>query len=327
MLDPRDGKTMLAAARTGHLGPTVFRSADNGKTWKEAATPPAFDPASGRVVDHTFWLTPGHASQPGVWFAGTSPQGLFRSDDGGANWKGVTGFNAHPQRKAWCGGDQDGTPDGPKLHSVLIDPRDANHMYISMSSGGTFESIDGGRDWHPLNAGVRADFQPNPDLEYGHDPHCVRFAAGNPDRLYQQNHCGIFRLDRPATRWQDIGMGMPKSVGYVGFPMVPHPHDANTAWVFPMDGTDVWPRISPGGKPAAYRTRDGGKTWKRQADGMPKSQAWWTVKRQAMTSDRFPAVGVYFGTTSGEVWGSRDEGRTWKCLAAHLPHIYAIEAV
>jgi photosystem II stability/assembly factor-like uncharacterized protein len=120
---------------------------------------------------------------------------------------------------------------------------------------------------------------------------------------------------------------MPKAVGYVGFPMVPHPHDPNSAWIFPMDGTDVWPRISPGGKPAAYRTRDGGKTWKRQADGMPKSQAWWTVKRQAMTVDRFPVAGVYFGTTSGEVWGTRDEGRSWKCLAAHLPHIYAIESV
>jgi hypothetical protein len=174
---------------------------------------------------------------------------------------------------------------------------------------------------------VRADFQPNPDLEFGHDPHCVAFAAGNPDRLYQQNHCGLFRLDRPSTRWTDIGTGMPKSVGYVGFPMVPHPHDPNTAWIFPMDGTDVWPRISPGGKPAAYRTRDAGKTWKRQADGMPKSQAWWTVKRQAMTVDRFPVAGVYFGTTSGEVWGSRDEGRSWKCLAAHLPHIYAVESV
>ena len=101
-------------------------------------------------------------------------------------------------------------------------------MYISMSSGGTFESTDGGADWHPLNQGVRADFQPNPDLEFGHDPHCVRFAAGNPDRLYQQNHCGLFRLDRPATRWTDIGTGMPKAVGYVGFPMVPHPHDPNT---------------------------------------------------------------------------------------------------
>src|SRR5260221_2810909 len=272
MLAPRDGKTLLAAARTGHLGPTVFRSTDNGKTWKEAATPPAFDAGSGRVVDHTFWLTPGHASQPGVWFAGTSPQGLFRSDDSGVTWKGVAGFNAHPQRKAWCGGDQDGTPDGPKLHSILIDPRDAAHMYIGMSNGGVFESTDGGADLRPRNAGVRATFLPQPDPEYGHDPHCMRFAGGNPNRLYQQNHCGIYRLDRPHTRWQDIGVGMPKAVGDVGFPMVPHPPDADTLWVFPMDGSDVWPRISPGGKPAAYRSRDGGKTWKRQADGMPKTQ-------------------------------------------------------
>ena len=195
----------------------------------------------------------------------------------------MAGFNAHPQRKAWCGGDQDGTPDGPKLHSILVDPRDAAHMYISMSSGGTFESHDGGADWHPLNQGVRADFQPNPDLEFGHDPHCVQFAGGNPDRLYMQNHCGLFRLDRPATRWTDIGTGMPKSVGYDRLSDGPasarrrHGVDLSHGW------QRVWPRISPGGKPAAYRTRDGGKTWKRQAEGMPKTQAWWTVKRQAMT--------------------------------------------
>ena len=284
--DPRDGKTLLAAARTGHLGPTVFRSQDNGRTWKEAATPPAFAPDSGRVVDHTFWLTPGHASQPGTWYAGTSPQGLFRSDDGGATWQGVAGFNAHPNRKAWCGGDQDGTPDGPKMHSVIVDPRDPAHLYIAMSSGGVFESTDAGRDWKPLNQGVAATFLPMPDPEYGHDPHCVRLSS-NPDRLYQQNHCGIYRLDRPATRWERIGDNMPKSVGDIGLPMVAHPHDPETAWVFPMDGTDVWPRMSPGGKPAAYRTRDGGKTWKRQADGMPKAQAWWTVKRQAMAADAF----------------------------------------
>ena len=235
----------------------------------------------------------------------------------------MAGFNAHPQRKAWCGGDQDGTPDGPKLHSVLVDPRDPAHMYISMSSGGTFESIDGGADWHPLNQGVRADFQPNPDLEYGHDPHCVRFAGGNPDRLYQQNHCGIFRLDRPATRWARHRRRACRSRSATSaFRWSRIRTTPNTAWVFPMDGTDVWPRISPGGKPAAYRTRDGGKTWKRQADGMPKSQAWWTVKRQAMTADAFPDAGVYFGTTSGEVWGSRDEGRTLevprRAPAAHL---------
>ena len=323
--DPRDGKTTLAAARTGHLGPTVFRSTDRGRTWKEAAQPPAFKAGSGRTVDHTFWLTPGPPTEPGVWYAGTSPQGLFRSADGGVTWAGVDGFNEHPQRKVWCGGDQDGTPDGPKLHSILVDPRNARHIYIGMSGGGIFESTDGGADWRPLNRGVKALYLPDPDPEFGHDPHCVRLHPREPGRLYHQNHCGIYRLDRPAERWVDIGAAMPKSVGSIGFPVVLHPRDPDTLWVFPMDGSDVWPRISPGGKPAAYRSVNGGKTWQRQATGLPKAQAWWTVKRQAMTVDQAPTVGVYFGTTSGEVWGSRDEGRSWNCLARHLPHIYAIE--
>jgi photosystem II stability/assembly factor-like uncharacterized protein len=326
VLDPRDGRTLLAAARTGHLGPTVFRSMDNGRTWKEASRPPAFTEGSGRVVDHTFWLAPAHASEPGAWYAGTSPQGLFRSNDSGVTWDGVSGFNQHPQRKAWCGGDQDGTPDGPKLHSILIDPRDARHLYIGMSGGGVFESTDAGADWHPLNKGVRADFLPDPNPEYGHDPHCVRFAGGHPDRLYQQNHCGLYRIDRPNDLWQDIGVGMPKAVGSIGLPLVAHPRDPETLWVFPMDGTSVWPRTSPGGRPAVYRSRDGGRTWKRQDQGLPKAQAWFTVKRQAMTCDARDPTGIYFGTTSGEVWGSRDEGRTFRCLARHLPHIYAVEA-
>jgi photosystem II stability/assembly factor-like uncharacterized protein len=325
--DPRDGKTLLVAARTGHLGPTIFRSTDRGRTWQEAATPPAFEPGSGRTVDHTFWLAPGHATERDVWYAGTSPQGLFRSTDGGVTWSGVAGFNTHPNRKAWCGGDQDGTPDGPKLHSILIDPRDPKHMYIGMSSGGIFESTDRGADWKPLNHGVRADFLPDPNAEFGHDPHCVRLHPLLPDRLYHQNHTGIYRLDRPADRWTDIGVPMPKSVGSIGFPMVLHPRDPDTLWVFPMDGTSVWPRVSPGGKPAVYRSVNAGKTWQRQAIGLPKSQAWLTVKRQAMTADAGAPVGVYFGTTSGEVWGSRDEGRTWKCLAAHLPEIYSVETM
>src|SRR5512144_2334495 len=180
LVDPRNGRTLLAAARTGHLGPTIFRSTDRGRTWKEAAQPPAFKPDAGRTVDHTFWLSAGHATEPDVWYAGTSPQGLFRSSDGGVTWAGVDGFNDHPQRKAWCGGDKDGTPDGPKLHSVIVDPRDPRHLYIGMSSGGVFESNDAGADWKPLNRGVKALFLPDPDPEFGHDPHCVRLSPGDP---------------------------------------------------------------------------------------------------------------------------------------------------
>ena len=150
-------------------------------------------------------------------------------------------------------------------------------------------------------------------------------APGNPDRLYQQNHCGIYRLDRPGTRWERIGRRMPAEVGDIGFPLVVHPRDDRTAWVFPMDGSDVWPRTSPGGRPAVYATRDGGASWQRHDTGLPPGAAWWTVKRQAMAADREASVGLYFGTTSGELWLSRDEGRQWECLVRHLPEIYAVE--
>jgi photosystem II stability/assembly factor-like uncharacterized protein len=326
VLDPRDG-TLLMAARTGHLGPTVFRSSDGGRSWKEAKKPPAFPKVEGgRAVDHVFWLTPGHASQPGVWYAGTSPQGLFRSDDGGDSWSGVAGFNENAMYREWTGGPQDGTPDGPKLHSILVDPRDKAHLYLGMSSGGFFESRDAGESWRPLNKGVAADFLPVPDQEFGHDPHCVVLHPLKPDRLYQQNHCGIYRLDRPGERWTRIGKAMPAEVGDIGFPIVAHPRDPDTAWVFPMDGSTVWPRTAIGGRPAIYRTRDAGASWERQDEGLPREQAWLTVKRQAMTADALDPVGLYFGTTSGEIWMSADEGMRWLNIARHLPHVYSVVA-
>ncbi|HVN84186.1 MAG TPA: glycosyl hydrolase [Candidatus Binatia bacterium] len=335
VLDPRDHRTLLLAAKTGHLGPTVFRSHDLGKTWKEAAKPPAFRKATEgeprRAVDHVFWLTPAHASEPNAWYAGTSQEGLFRSEDGGDTWHPVAGFNDHPMYPKWTGeGQGGGTPDGSKLHSILIDPRDPAHMYLGMSSagdgGGVFESVDKGADWTPLNVGCRADFLPDPFPEYGHDPHCVQLHPLAPDRLYQQNHCGIYRMERPAGRWERIGDNMPKAVGDIGFPIVLHPRDPDTAWVFPMDSSTVWPRVSPGGKAAAYVTRNGGKTWKRLDAGLPQRQAWFTVLRQAMTADAQDPLGLYFGTTAGQVWGSTNAGAKWKCLINHLPHIYAVGA-
>ncbi len=327
VLDPRDRRTLLLAAGTGHLGPTVFRSSDAGRTWDEATRPPAFHAgeALGRSLRKVFWLTPGHPDQPGVWYAGGSPQGLFRTEDGGDTWAPVDGWNDHPQWTAWSEYPEEQTPDGSMLHSVNVDPRDPEHLYLGLSGGGIFESTDGGADWAPLNQGVEAEFLPDPDAEYGHDPHCVRVHPTDPDRLYHQNHCGLYRLDRPGTRWERIGRNLPDDVGDIGFPVELHPRDPDTLWVFPMDGTDVWPRTSPGGHPAAFVSRDGGATFERQDRGLPE-RAWFTVKRQAMTTDDADPVGVYFGTTSGEVWGSADEGATWSPLVAHLPEIYSVES-
>ena len=330
VLDPRDGITLLAAAKTGHLGPTIFRSTDFGQSWQEAAQPPAFGPAmnglAARAVDHTFWLTPGNVEEDGVWYAGTSPQGVFRSADGGVTWSPFSCINDDPQYREWMGSEKDGTPDGPKMHSIIVDPRDAKHLYFAMSSGGVHESLDGGASFKPLVDGMEVVDGLSADTITFHDPHCVKLSPSNPDRLYQQNHCGIYRLDRPSTRWTRIGRNMPAAVGDVGFPIVVHPRDDNTVWVLPMDGTDVWPRTSPGGKPAVYGTRDGGDSWQRLDKGLPAEQAWWTVKRQAMTADREPDVGLYFGTTSGELWMSRNEGQEWACIARNLPEIYAVEA-
>jgi photosystem II stability/assembly factor-like uncharacterized protein len=329
VLDPRDGTTLLAGVRTGHLGPTVYRSLDAGKTWKEAASPPRFpkvpEGRKGRAVKAVFWLTPSPASRPGEWWAGTTPHGMFRSKDGGASWEECTGFTRALEGWEKTPGRVEEVPEGSITHSVIVDPRDPRHLYVGLSQGGFFESVDEGNTWKPLNEGVLADFLPEKYPEFGQDPHCVAIHPKTPDRLWQQNHCGLYLLERPGTKWDRIGNNLPKAVGDVGFNMVLHPRDPRAAWVVPMDGTQAWPRTSVDGKPCVFRTRDLGKTWERQQAGMP-SRAWWTVKRQAACADSGDPAGVYLGTTSGEVWASPDEGASWAPIASHLPHVLAVTA-
>ena len=162
------------------------------------------------------------------------------------------------------------------------------------------------------------------DYLYGHDPHCMIQHPARPDRLWMQNHCGVYRIDRPAERWERVGKNMPAEVGDIGFGIVSHPRDPDTAWVFPMDGTGDWSRCSPGGRPALYMTRDAGASWTRQDRGLPPEQAWWTVKRQAFCADGQDPLGLYLGNTGGEVWASMDEGQSFRCIFRHLPHIYAV---
>ena len=325
--DPRDKNIVLMAGKTGHLGPTMYWSNDGGANFHESKEPPAFreqvDDSKAQAVEKTFWLSPGHKSEPGTWYAGTSPSGLFISKDNGDTWQPVSGFNDNEMYEQWtCPGG--GTPDGQVLHSIIIDPRDKNHMYIAISSGGIFESLDKGESWRPLNKGVAADFMPDPNAEFGHDPHCLVMHPSDPNLLYHQNHCGIYKLRRPDTEWIRIGKNMPREIGDVGFPIVVHPSNTEAAYVLPMDGTGVWPRTSPDGKPAIYATKDGGATWLRKDKGLPAENAYFTVKRQAMIGDNKEDLSIYFGTTGGEIWASFDQGETWQCLVRHLPEIYSL---
>lgn len=322
--DPRDRRRLLAAVRTPEGRPTVLVSEDGGARWREASRPPAFGAPSDddptvweRTVNQVFWLTPGHPSEHLTWFAGTSPKGLFRSDDGGHTWSAVAGLHGAPRFDEWTAPGIDGTPDGPKLHSILVDPRTPDRMLLALTEGRVLETLDGGGTWSELP----------PESEAGADPHALAMNLTNPDVLWMQSHFGVYRADLDAgRRWERVGpTGVDGRYHDAGFPIVVHPADPDMAWVLPMDDTEAWSRTPLGARAEVVRTSDGGRTWQRLREGLPEHPVWWTVKRQCLAVDGFDPIGVVFGTSTGEVWASRDEGESWRCIARGLPHVYSVE--
>ena len=330
VVDPRDGKTLLAAARTGHLGPTVFRSTDGGRTWKEARAAAARSPKAAAASSTTrSGSRRGTRREPGVWYAGTSPQGLFRSADGGATWEGVDGL----QRASAAQGVVRRRPGRhARRPEAAFDPRRSARSEAPLHRHVERRRVRVDRRRAPTGSRSTRACAPIscriPNPEFGHDPHCVRFAAGNPDRLYQQNHCGIYRLDRPADALDGHRRRRCRSrSATIGFPMVAASARSGHAvgvsrWTAPTCGR----ASSPGGKPAVYRSRDGGQTWKRQDEGLPKAQAWWTVKRQAMTADRAIRRASTSARRRARCGAAATRAARGRCLARHLPHIYAVEA-
>jgi photosystem II stability/assembly factor-like uncharacterized protein len=321
VIDPRHA-TLWACLDHGHWGRKLHRSHDYGATWEEIEAPKY--PAAAEIAEgipatvRYLWLVaPGGVDQPERLYIGTEPGGLFQSDDGGQTFQFVESLWNHPTRKDfWFGGGR----DYAGLCSIVVDPRDSQHIFIGISVGGVFESVDGGQSWEPRNKGLVASYLPNPTAEAGHDPHYLVSSPANPDVLWQQNHCGIFRSVDGGQQWQDVSE--PGGPAFFGFAIAVDEHSPDTAWVVPAVSDDC--RIAVDGALCVSRTEDGGKTWTALRKGLPQEQCYDVVYRHALdiAGDR-----LAFGTTTGNVYLSDDRGETWRCLGSNFPPISSVRFV
>jgi photosystem II stability/assembly factor-like uncharacterized protein len=297
------------------FGPAVWRSTDQGKSWTHSSAGLAY--GTGEEPIKSVWSV---APRNGSLYAGVQPAGLFRSDDGGQTFGHVEGLQKHPSRPQWSPGGA-----GLILHSLVLHPDDTDRIWIGISAAGVFYTADGGSTWEPRNRGTRADFLPEGQNypEFGQCVHNLVMAPGMPDRLYQQNHCGMYRSDDGGQSWESIENGLPSSFG---FPTAAHPRDPDTAFLIPLNG-DSAGRYVPEAKAAVWRTRDAGKSWHDLRDGLPQENAFFGVLRQAMAVDRLEPAGVYFGTGTGTLFASADEGDSWTTIAEHLPSISSVETL
>ncbi|SON56905.1 putative protein related to plant photosystem II stability/assembly factor [Hartmannibacter diazotrophicus] len=306
--------TIYAGGGNPWTGIGVWRSDDLGETWDwsgDGLTNP-----DGAEALKSVWSL---SSSKGRLHVGVEPAGLFVSENGGKSFSHVDGLQAHPSRPEWQAGG-----GGLILHSLVTDPEDPGRIWVGISAAGVFHSADGGKTWEARNQGTRCDFMPE-DMrypEYGQCVHCLVRAPGKSLRLYQQNHCGMYRSDDGGTGWTCVEEGLPSTFG---FPAATHPRDPDTLFLVPLNGQEG--RYMPDGKAAVWRTRDGGRTWQDLRQGLPQENAYLCVLRQAMATDALAPAGVYFGTNSGTLFASPDEGETWQMAAMHLPMIMSVETM
>lgn len=320
ILDPSDGKTVYAGATSEHWGPIVARTKDFGGKWSTPHEGPRFSKESGVTVTRTWQV---QAAEDGL-YAGVEPAGLFRSEDEGETWSSVDALNYESGREKWEPGG-----GGLCLHTILPYPGDPRRMLIAISAAGLFTTNDGGGSWRRYDAGIRYYGKPK---VFEHEdlatcPHKLARDARDPAVLYMQNHVGVYRRARGDAAWSIIEKGLPISKstgGTFGFPLAAHPHDAQTAFAVPLAGD--YNRVMPDGAMVVYKTTNGGKQWSKRTKGLPQSGAWFTVLREGLRTDTNDPAGVYVGTTTGQLFASRDEGESWNLIADYLPQVQSVEA-
>ena len=311
--DDRDGRQRIwAGPQSMHWGAVLRSSDDFGQSWTNPEEANVKFPAGTEAALKNIWqIVPGRASEPDALYCGVEPAALFVSRDRGETWQLTEGLWNHPQRPKWMPGG-----GGLCLHTILLDPADANRIRIAVSTAGMYVTEDGGATWRPSNNGVRAEFLPDKYPEFGQCVHKVVQAESKPERMFLQNHWGLYRSDDRGETWTDIANGVPSDFG---FAMEIHPSDPDCAWIVPLESDGF--RCTPEGKLRVYRTRDAGASWEAMANGLPQDGAYETVLRDAMAVDS--RAGVYFGTRSGKVFGSID-GDRWSEILDGLPAVVSV---
>jgi hypothetical protein len=329
LADVRSG-TWYAALDHGHFGCKMHRSRDEGDSWEECATPAypkkpedleeASSSMGGKPVPWSLkliWsLATAGDDQAGRLWCGTLPGGLFRSEDGGSSWEFVRSLWDRPERLEWFGGGY----DYPGIHSICVDPRDANRVTVGVSCGGVWVTENGGETWACRAKGMRAEYMP-PERQFDQaiqDPHLVVTCRDKPDCLWTQHHNGVFRTTDACASWQEIADVEPSAFG---FAVAVHPRDSETAWFVPAVKDEC--RIPAGGKLVVTRTRDGGKSFEQLTEGLPQEHAYDIVFRHALDID---AAGerLAFGSTTGSLWVSENQGDAWAGLSTHLPPVHCV---
>lgn len=305
------GAAVYAAGASAWWGPGIQISTDLGSSWEEG-TPVRFHEDRELSVERV-WILKAAGDRI---LAGVDPGALFAST-GDGDWQEVRALTDHPTRDAWQPG-----AGGMMVHSICVDPSNADRFYVGVSAAGTFLTEDGGISWAAKNAGVRADFLPDKFPAVGQCVHHMEMHPTDPRTLYQQNHCGVYRSDDGGQHWHDISDGLPSRFG---FPLAVDPNDGDSIFVIPEESDEH--RVTPGGAFCVYRSRDRGNHWEALTKGLPQQDAWVNVLRHGLCTDSFDHAAVYCGTQGGQVLIGRDGGDRWETLFGWLPPVYSVQAI
>jgi len=315
--DSRAGRHRLWASTQSFWGTYLRSSDDFGKTW---TNPPEanirFPTDSGASLKNIWQICLDRPDAPDLLYCGVEPAALFESRDSGETWSLVRGLFDHPHRPRWVPGN-----GGLCLHTILPDPEKNGRMCVAISSAGVYGTDDAGCTWRARNRGIRVVYQPEKYPEFGQCVHKMVMHPARPERLFLQNHWGLYRSDDGAESWKDIANGVPSDFG---FAMVMHPHNPDCVYILPVESDEF--RCTPDGRLRVYRTRNAGASWEPLMRGLPQKRAYETVLRDAMTADSLDPHGLYFGTRSGQLYGSRDEGKTWTRILEGLPAVVCVRS-